>query len=353
MSNVNRIDPAQSPTTEVIRWLRFPMIVLVTYAHSYSNIAADYSLSSSDWNTYEFLKLLISQTLVKVAVPVFFIISGYLFFANVETWNMQVYKAKILRRLKTLLIPYFVWNLLMAVKLKAFSWSMFWVYWKPAGTQIDWFGVEQFMTAPANMPLWFLRDLMAVSLLTPIIYIAVRRLGFWLMGVLTVLYLSGVCAFIPGLSAYAVYFFTFGAFLSIRRQDLVLSLRRVELPACVLSVVFALAMMFFYRAEAFSSFMLAFRLVGAVAVFCIGSRLSRYGHSLGSQLSRSSFFIYLAHYVFFMSFIDTAFFSFFGTSSVSLSIHYLLCPLVKAAIFVFFYFIFVKIMKNIAARALL
>ena len=111
---------------DVIRWLRFPMIVLVTYAHSYGHVAEGFNLLVSDWSTYEFLKLLVSQTLVKVAVPVFFIMSGYLFFANVEEWNMQVYKSKMLRRAKTLLLPYLVWNLMMVFKLKSFSWSIFW-----------------------------------------------------------------------------------------------------------------------------------------------------------------------------------------------------------------------------------
>ena len=101
---------------------------------------------------------------------------------------------------------------LMAIKLKTFSLNMFWAYWTEAGRQMDWLGNEQLMTAPANMPLWFLRDLMVVSLLTPIIYMGIRKMGGWLLVVLTPLYLSGICAFIPGLSAYAIYFFTLGAF---------------------------------------------------------------------------------------------------------------------------------------------
>ena len=65
---------------DIIRQLRVPMITLVVFAHSYNHVAEDFNLLTSDWSTYEFLKLLVSQTLAKVAVPVFFIISGYLFF---------------------------------------------------------------------------------------------------------------------------------------------------------------------------------------------------------------------------------------------------------------------------------
>lgn len=326
---------------ELIRQLRFPMIVLVTFAHSYGKVEEGFSLLVSDWNTYEFLKLLVSQTLVKVAMPVFFIMSGYLFFANVDKWDVAIYKKKIMRRIKTLLIPYLIWNLLMAVKLKTFGMSMLWAYWDPAGRQVDWFGHEQLMTAPANMPLWFLRDLMVVSLLTPIIYILVRKLGYWLMAVLTLLYLSGVCAFIPGLSAYAVYFFTFGAFLSIRKMDLVENLKRFEWPAYGLSVIFAISMLLTYHTSVFSSFMLCFRLTGAIAVFCLASRiLSSTSRRLPTQVCDSTYFIYLAHYVFFFSFIDIAFFALFGISTISLTFHYLLCPLLKVAILVFAYMIY-------------
>jgi len=310
------------------------MIVLVTYAHSYGHVAENVSLLSSDWNTYEFLKLLISQTLVKVAVPVFFIMSGYLFFSNVKEWNLTVYRKKMLRRVKTLLIPYLIWNLLMAVKLKTFCWSMFWVYWKPAGTQIDWLGNEQLMTAPANMPLWFLRDLIIVSLLAPIIYIGIRNLEYWLLGLLTICYLSGICAFIPGFSAYAVCFFTFGAFLSIRKMDLVETMKRYELPAYILSLILAIAMICTYHTSVFSSLMLVFRITGAIAVFCLASHFSQKGLS---PLCDSAYFIYLAHYVFFMSFIDETFFALVGISTASLSVHYLLCPLIKVAIFVGIY----------------
>ena len=333
---------------DVFRQLRFPMIILVTFAHSYGGVTEDFSLLSSDWNTYEFLKLLVSQTLVKVAVPVFFIMSGYLFFANVEKWSNRVYKAKMLKRAKTLLLPYLIWNLLMALKLKTFSWSMLWVYWNPAGRQIDWLGQEQLMTAPANMPLWFLRDLMVVSLLTPIIYILVRKCGYWLMTVLTVLYLSGVCAFIPGLSAYAVYFFSFGTFLSIRKMDLIGSLKRFEWPAYLLSLILAMAMMLTYNTPEYCIIPTHFAF-GAIAIFCLASRLlSSTTKRLPSVVCDSAYFIYLAHYVFFFSFIDTAFFTLFGTSVPALSLHYLLAPLLKAALFVSIYIIYRKlIMKYI------
>ena len=316
--------------SEVISQLRLPLIVLVTYAHSYSGGAGG-----------DVLRLLVGQTLVKVSVPVFFIVSGYLFFRNVVQWNLEVYVGKIRRRARSLLLPYLVWNLLMVAKLHTFSWSMFWNYWGHAGMQTDWLGHENWMTAPANLPLWFLRDLMVVSLFSPIIYIGLRHRGTAIVGVLTVVYLSGVGAFaLPGLSACSLCFFSIGALLGIRKQSLIRTALRVELPAYILSAGLVVAMQFAYGTPVFSSLMLAFRLTGAAAVLCLGRRLlSVTARRLPAVCSKASYFVYLAHYVFFLSFIDAVFFRLPGCDTW---VHYLLAPLLKAVLMVAVYVVFVR-----------
>ena len=131
-----------------------------------------------------------------------------------------------------------------------------------------------------------------------------------------------------------IQFISLGAFLSVRKMDLVETLKRYELPAYIVSAALAITMVCTYHMPSFSSLMLVFRITGAIAVFCLASHISQKGHS---PLCDSAYFIYLAHYVFFMSFVDEAFFSIFDTSMASLSVHYLLCPLIKVAIFVGIY----------------
>lgn len=306
---------------DVISQLRFPMIILVTYAHSYGRVADDFVWLYSDWDMYELLKLLISQTLVKVAVPVFYIMSGYLFFCHLEQWKWDVWRQKMMRRGLTLLLPYLFWNLLMALKLHDFSWYIF--------------------LEPANMPLWFLRDLMVVSLFTPAIFWGVRHLGFWLLAALAVIYFAGTRETTPGLSAYAICYFMLGAFLSIRRMDLIATMRHSEIPAYILSFLLAVAMLLTYHTSVFHHLMLAFRLFGAISVFCLASRMMTLtDYRIPKVVCDSSYFIYLAHYVFFLSVIDSVFFSLFGTSEVSLSVHYLLCPLLKVILFVAVYVLY-------------
>jgi fucose 4-O-acetylase-like acetyltransferase len=54
---------------------------------------------------------LFSYVLGGIAVPLFFFISGFLFFLNIENFNLQSYGNKLQTRGKTLLIPYLFWNL--------------------------------------------------------------------------------------------------------------------------------------------------------------------------------------------------------------------------------------------------
>lgn len=313
---------------EVINQLRLPLIILMTYAHSYCTIREGYSLLECEWDSYEILKLLVSQTLVKVAVPVFFVISGYLFFANVEKFTYVIYFQKIRRRIKTLLIPYIIWNLLMVIKLKSFYLSFFW--------------------KPANLPLWFLRDLMIVTLLTPIIYIGVKKLGWWIFVFLLPAYVTGIWAIQPEPNPYAACYFTLGAFMSIRRMDIIETFSKYEKSSYLLFVTLGLLMTLTYPTLAFPIFMLCFRLVGIPTVFCLANRILASTTQRISQIaSDSSYFIYLVHYIFFLSFIDTAFFSLFGTSTVCLCIHYMFCPLLKVIIFIAIYYIYRKYFVSI------
>jgi hypothetical protein len=64
----------------------------------------------------------------------------------------------------------------------------------------------------------------------------------------------------------------------------------------------------------------------------------------------ASYFVYLAHYVLFFAFIDTAFFSLFGTSNPSMCIHYLACPLLKAAILVGLYMLYRFVVNSVKMR---
>jgi surface polysaccharide O-acyltransferase-like enzyme len=105
----------QSATIDL---LRFPLIFMVIFIHlSYTAVHlpdADSPLFSEQ-GILNLLYLLLSDGICRLAVPTFFIISGFLFFINVTDFTWEQYKYKIKRRFRSLVIPYFLWNLIAII----------------------------------------------------------------------------------------------------------------------------------------------------------------------------------------------------------------------------------------------
>lgn len=92
--------------------LRFPLIVGVVYIHAYvPGETARWRETSFAETAMAWLSLAISQGLARIAVPLLFLISGYLFFLN---WNLdgKSFAQKLRSRTRSLLIPFLFWNLL-------------------------------------------------------------------------------------------------------------------------------------------------------------------------------------------------------------------------------------------------
>lgn len=90
--------------SKVIDVLRFPMIVGVVLWHSFFEGIMGLDIPDSGIPIYHTTSFFISRILASVAVPLFFFISGYLFFFR-TTFSVDVYKKKLKSRIKTLLIP--------------------------------------------------------------------------------------------------------------------------------------------------------------------------------------------------------------------------------------------------------
>ena len=102
-------------TSKTISALRFPLAVMVVAIHARTLNDIDFhpvwqNLSGMDIALG--MQVLFSSTICHVAVPVFYVISGFLFFYKCQTFDVHTYKAKLYKRVKTLLIPYLLWNLI-------------------------------------------------------------------------------------------------------------------------------------------------------------------------------------------------------------------------------------------------
>lgn len=214
-----------STTGRAITWLQFPLAMMVFTMHTEYNTQAGQPLLG--------LLTYIAWAIPIVALSAFFFLSGYLFFTGRETFGPAEYLQAMRRRLRTLLLPYVLWMLIAYVFNSMSSGEL--IRFSSLGSFIDrcWLGtsptyrtsVTGASTLNHSMPdmlytLWFLRDLMCVSLITPVIWLAGKYLRLWAILPFALLYLSGAGTGIIGLQPKVMFYFPVGAILAINRVDI-------------------------------------------------------------------------------------------------------------------------------------
>ena len=237
-------------TSRTINWLRVALVLLVLFVHVHPDhnphwLTMD-NLSGQPlgWVIFSVIGTLINKFAFS-AVPLFFAISGYLFFQKLETWSWKVWKQKIRSRVRTLLIPFIIFNVICAISLLCLSlkngggWTLAGAYegrWPLAGWLWNgvsycqgwknWLGMDMQLYYPLDVPLWFVRDLMVMLVLSPIIYWLIRKGGAVYLGLVGIAYCLGVLCCAPGFSTNALFFFSLGAFAAIREIDPVAGARK-------------------------------------------------------------------------------------------------------------------------------
>ena len=156
--------------SEAISLLRFPLACMIVLKHYYT---PDISADIFGGNVYNFVGIFAEKVFTAVPVHLFFMISGYLYFNKCtlhEGFNKEVYVKKTRSRIKSLLIPYLIWNLLVFLfftvmqSLTSGSAVMQKDGYKALADYelIDYlknFWALDSTGMPVDGPLWFIRDL--------------------------------------------------------------------------------------------------------------------------------------------------------------------------------------------------
>ena len=306
--------------------LRFPLAVVVVIIHTFStrNVTVQgVPFSLEDMPILLEVNHFINGFLREHSVPIYFFISGFVFFLGASL-TKERYIQKLKNRVKTLLIPYLIWNIIFILKdlfflLPCFS-SIFPNAYKvqldfslPAILETFWdatkgiFVVPQaageFVTQniyPINTPLWFVRDLMIVVLCTPILYWLLKRtrhyfvlllgaswfiLSYWNLGHINQL----ITAF---------FFFSWGAYMSVNQKDMIQEFRRFFKPSMVLYPL--LALLFVVSVHYFPDFSYTIKRLNVIVGLFFAYNASAWLLTnnvckLNPFLASSSFFIYVSH----------------------------------------------------------
>lgn len=310
----------QSRTFDIAR---LPLILFIVSMHSavyfQPETLSTLSLESLS-DIYNLCFVLFAEVLASIALPSFFMISGYLFFVNLESWSWKTYLNKMKRRFWTLLVPFLLWNtffianeLLKPLKKYGFTdmafeqfreWcrgydsilSMFWdSVVLSSGT--DMLGFHYTSAVPVNVPLWFLRELMVLACIAPLFYKLLKRIPWITILLLLTCLCTKVWIHIHGFSTQSTFYFFAGAVFSIHGRNIVNDFSRYRWSSGVLSILLIVLSLYIYqRGYVWNRYVSTLRvLITIIAFFNICSWIVSKGVNLPSFWNKGSFFVYLTH----------------------------------------------------------
>lgn len=204
-----------------LKVISFFSMIMVVFLHSYNlviNLTSGTVILRQGYST--FIQNFISQGIARVAVPLFFLISGYLFFLN-SRGELNEFILKFNKRLKTIVIPYLFWSifcLLFFLLLQSIPQLAIFFTNKLI---VDYTVSELIATVfinPIPYQLWFLRDLMILVILSPFLFCLIKKFNYSVLLIFMVAWFLDfdfIC-----ISSESLLFFAFGAYISIFKKEI-------------------------------------------------------------------------------------------------------------------------------------
>ena len=200
--------------SDKLRVLSLVSIILVLYIHSGFHTDEIEGMVLNDR-----VQTFVSGMMGRCAVPLFYVISGYLFFLKVPEGMKSIY-GKMRKRVKTLVVPYIIgclffvgFGVLMAVLpgvSKYMNSSVMPLFQQPFGYILCSIFYDAGNGSPCAFQLWFLRDLIIIVATSPLWYLCLKYLKWIFVAVVFGLtYLQ-----IPLVPFYALFWFVLGGQLS-------------------------------------------------------------------------------------------------------------------------------------------
>ncbi|WP_333888760.1 acyltransferase family protein [Sphingobacterium siyangense] len=351
--------------SKTIDFLRFPLIVGVVFVHTdFSNIvmAGVKQFSFVDLPFFARVFFMFFKVIFGVRVPLFFFIAVFLFFYRTEGFSLKIYCKKLKNRVHSLLIPYIFWNLAvlfflflaqtflsgslvsgenkLMINYSLSDWL--WSFWDTS--QINHHAEK---SLPVNSPFWFIRDLIVVVLLSPLVYFLIKKIGIMAVVLLGLLWCYSPYFYFPGMSTVSFFFFAAGAYFSVYKMDFVVLMRRL-LPCAVGFFALLIAAEFYFLGKSWWNYLYCANvIVGLVLVVAITAHFIQKGSwRPNSFLAKGSFFIFAYHRLPLVFVIKFLFNLIHPQSEVALICLYFACPTIVIVLGLLGY----RLLKNMFPR---
>lgn len=328
-------------------------MIMVVFLHSYNldiKQGSELVFFEKDYNWA--IQNFISNGITRIAVPLFFLISGFLFIQS-PSFGIEDYKIKVGKRFKTLVIPYLFWTLfglLLYFTMQSIPQSQEFFTKKLIKdyTFIEW--LNAILIEPIPYQLWFLKDLIVMVFISPLIVFAVKKLRILFLAVVFLFWLFNQDSVF--LTSEALLFFSAGMYLSLFRPEIIALKGNKTFVILVIWIVILIAKtllpLFITNTFLVSTLLKASILFGIVAFWWF---LDRFANGIALiqifQFALTfSFFLYLFHEPL-LTIVKKALFAMLSFSSFTSLIIYLVAPIMSIIICIFVGVIYKSIAKNL------
>lgn len=303
--------------SEVINSLRLPATVLVIAAHSVITTKGQaLSFELSPDNIFLILEQL-CLSFGPLSVALFSLITGYFFFYKLNSFTPKQYTLELKKRFSSLLIPYILWNIIALVLIAAKNYIGLYLGVELAYNDIEWSIISQITLksifwTPIDGPLWYIREIMLLSILSPLIYLLVKDKAIGLISI--ILITSYACfAVLPlGLSSHISCLFICGAYLGLHKMSILKLCTRLSYLSYPLGLLYPY-MRIFAEGESWTSpFLLPSLILSVIMLFNIGRVLHTKYHHISrwfAEKSNAVFFMYAAHYILYINLVRGSLYS--------------------------------------------
>lgn len=321
--------------SQKIRIVSFLSMIMVVLLHSYNiNIKHSGQILYLEKDINWIVQNFVSNGITRIAVPIFFFISGYLFVigSNLTSYDFIV---KIKKRVRTLVIPYLFWTLfglLFYYILQSFpqSQSFFTKKLIKYYNLLEWFNAIFYEPIPYQ--LWFLRDLIIMVLMSPIICFLVKKAKYIYLIIIFVFWFLDKDSVI--LSSEALLFFSAGIFVGIYNPKLLEVKRKTVLPLIWLLILVVKTYAGYKNWKFIELYLLKVSiLIGIISFWQLYDILwkNKAAINILSKYAWSSFFLYVFHEPI-MTIVKKGIFYALPKISLSYFLVYLLAPILTIGI---------------------
>jgi len=208
-----------------IHSINIVLAILVIMIHCYNipltNVNEDTNIIL--YNSIKFIQNFISQGISRVAVPLFFIISGFLFFRNFSNEKI-VYKNKLKKKIKTLIIPYLIWNLVGYIIFLLPNYVPYlnrFIQNNGSNLNLKDF-LEGILFFKYNKTFWFMFYLIVLTIVSPIIYKTICKKKRGIITIVTIMVFWFIfSSAINSDIIISLLFYSLGGYLSINYFEVI------------------------------------------------------------------------------------------------------------------------------------